>query len=62
MNANQLYSFRSALNQNYRAVSEFINPFKFNISFLYPSRKRQKTFGFLTFSGGIEIEHCAKMG
>ena len=21
-----------------------------------------KTFGFLTFSGGVEMEHCPKMG
>ena len=27
----------------------------------YNPGKRQKTFGFLTFSGGIEMEHWAKM-
>ena len=26
------------------------------------SWKRHKTFGFLTFPGGIEMEHWAKMG
>ena len=25
-------------------------------------RERQKTFGFLTFSGGIEMEHWREMG
>ena len=28
----------------------------------YTTWKRQKTFGFLTFSRGIEMEHWAKMG
>ena len=28
---------------------------------LYTPLKRQKTFGFLTFSGVIELEHWAKM-
>ena len=29
---------------------------------LYTPWKRQKTFGFLTFSGGIEMEHWPEMG
>ena len=28
----------------------------------YTPWKRQKSFGFLTFSGGIEMEYCTKMG
>ena len=28
----------------------------------YTPWKRQKTFGFLTFSGGIEMERWVKMG
>ena len=35
-----------------------INPCKANAPFLYPLI----TFGFLRFSGGIEMEHWAKMG
>ena len=27
----------------------------------YTAWKRQKTFGFLTFSGGVEFEHWARM-
>ena len=27
-----------------------------------PPEKRQKNFRFLTFSRGIEMEHCAKVG
>ena len=30
--------------------------------YFYTPWKRQKTFGFLTFSGGIEIEYWARMG
>ena len=29
---------------------------------LYPPLKRQKTFGFLTFSEGVEKENWTKMG
>ena len=29
--------------------------------YFYTHRKRQKTFGFLTFSGGIQMEQWAKM-
>ena len=32
------------------------------VSHLYTPRKRQKTKGFLTFSGGIEIWYWTKMG
>ena len=32
------------------------------VSHFYTPWKRQKTFGFLTFSGGIEIWHWTKMG
>ena len=28
----------------------------------YTPRKRSENFGFLTFSGGIEMDHWAKMG
>ena len=31
-------------------------------SALYTPLKSQRAFGFLTFSGGIEIEHWTKMG
>ena len=35
----------------------------FNILFhFYNPRKRQKTFGFQTFSAGAEMEHWTKMG
>ena len=35
----------------------------FNLMFhFYTPRKRQKTLGFLAFSGGIEMEHWATMG
>ena len=36
-------------------------PFQHNIRFLY-SLKMSENQSFLTFSGGIEIEHCAKIG
>ena len=39
---------------------EIFNQFKPNVPFLYP-HKSQKTFGFMTFSGGIEMEHWPKM-
>ena len=32
------------------------------VSHFYTPWKRQKTFGFLTFSGGIEMWHWTKMG
>ena len=32
------------------------------ISHLYTSWKRQKTSGFLTFSGGVEMEYCLVIG
>ena len=32
------------------------------VSHFYTPWKRQKTKGFLTFSGGIEMWHWAKMG
>ena len=35
-----------------------INPLNPNVPFLYPL----KTSGFLTFSGGMQMEHWAKMG
>ena len=35
----------------------------FNLMFHFSTpSKRQKTFGFLTFSGGREMEHWAKIG
>ena len=44
--------------------SNFINPLaRFSpVSHLYTPWKRQKTFGFLTFSEGIEMWHWTKMG
>ena len=30
--------------------------------YFYVPWKRQQTFGFLTFSGGVELVHWAKMG
>ena len=36
------------------------NPFYVNVPFLYPL-KRQQTRGFLTFTGGIEMEHWGEM-
>ena len=30
--------------------------------YFYAPWKSQKTFGFLVFSGGIEMEHWVKMG
>ena len=30
--------------------------------YFYTPRKRQKTFGLLTFSEGTDIKHSAKMG
>ena len=32
------------------------------VSHFYTPWKRQKTFGFLMFSGGIEMWHWTKMG
>ena len=34
----------------------------FSPMFHFYSPRKQKIFGFLTFSGGIELEHWAKMG
>ena len=42
-------------------LSKKINPFH-PVSYFYTSWKRQKTFGFLTFSGDIEMWHWTKMG
>ena len=39
----------------------FFNPFHTSSPFLYPWKK-QKTFGFRTFSGGIEMEHWPDTG
>ena len=36
-------------------------PFQPNVPYLI-SWKRQKALGFLTFSGGIEMEHWTKLG
>ena len=44
---------------NYRSIG--LNHFSLMLNF-YTPWKRQKTFGFLTFSGGIEMKHWAKMG
>ena len=41
-------------------IMTLINPFYSSDTFLYPL-KRQKFFGFLTFSGGIEMWHWTKM-
>ena len=38
---------------------QIFNPFN-PVFHFYNARKRQKTFGFLTFSGGMEIEHWLK--
>ena len=35
-----------------------LNPFSLHVAFLYPL----KTYGFLTFSGDIEIEHWDRLG
>ena len=40
-------------------IIRYINPF---MSHFYTPWKLQKTKGFLTFSGGIEMEHWSKMG
>ena len=42
------------------SVNTLLNLFVPNIPFLY-SLKCLKTFGFLTFSGSIEMEHWAKI-
>ena len=42
---------------NYNSLTHF-SP----VSHFYTPWKRQKTFGFLTFSGAIEMWHCTKMG
>ena len=38
-----------------------LNPFHVNAPFLYPL-KRQKTKGFLIFSGGIKMGHWREKG
>ena len=45
------YPLCLSLLTHFSPVSHFCTPWK-----------RQKTFGFLTFSGGIEIWHWTKMG
>ena len=40
-----------------RTLTHFQPTFHF-----YTPRKYQKTYGFLMFSGGIEVEHWLKMG
>ena len=35
---------------------------QFYISIPPKNRNTQKTFGFMTFSGGVQMEHWAKMG
>ena len=42
-------------------IRNVFDPFWPNGPSLYPL-KTSKNFGFLTFSGGIEIEHWGKMG
>ena len=41
--------------------ADFLTKFSPTFHF-YTPRKRHKIFGFLAFSGGIEMEHCAEMG
>ena len=45
--------FRGDGVQNEIIGQKWVNPFQTNVPFLYPL----KTFGFLTFSGGLEIGH-----
>ena len=42
-------------------MKSHINPFSPNVTFLHPL-KRQKTEGFLTFSGGSEMKYWENMG
>ena len=47
---------------NFNALIELLlNPFS-PVSYFYTPWKRQKIKGFLTFSGGIQMERWAKMG
>ena len=46
-----LFSFSNLMLTHFSSVSHF-----------YTLWKRQKTFGFLAFSGGIEMWHWTKMG
>ena len=48
--------FRGDGVQNEIIGQKWVNPFHTNVPFLYPL----KTFGFLTFSGGLEIGHWRK--
>ena len=62
---------RSTLEKTYEEVNEirmqtyevqiYLTHFS-PVSHFYALRKRQKTKGFLTFSGGIEVRHWNKMG
>ena len=52
-----LKTIYSLLKNNKRSLTHF-SP----MSHFYTTWKRQKTIGFLTFSGGIEMWHWTKMG
>ena len=43
-------------------MNHLFNTSQPNAPFIYLPKKRQKTFRFLTFLGGIEMEHWAKTG
>ena len=49
------------MNQVIAKVNDLLNHFSPVSDFCTPW-KRQKTFGFLTFSGGIEMWHWTEMG
>ena len=55
-----LSTIRNPFKENSFKETPF-NLFQPNVSFLY-SLKRQKTKGFLAFSGGIEMKYWTKMG
>ena len=43
-------------------IKSFMSIHHFSINLFYTPWKRQKTFDFMTFSGGIKMEHEAKIG
>ena len=53
----KLLLIRLSFQAEFRDLTHFNPMFHF-----YTPWKRQKIFGFLTFSGGIELKHWAKMG
>ena len=60
LKVNKKYSSKTTVSYSSTLVNTYLTHFKPMYPF-YTPKKRQKTFGFLTSSGGIEREHWPQL-